>query len=88
MIKADIVSRVAQNARMSDYEAKIAVEATIDVIQTALQNGESVMLRGFGVFKIKVRAPKSVRDINNGQQYKIGCRKRVVFQPGNNLNIM
>lgn len=87
MVKQDIINQVAENARMSEYEARIAVEATIKVIKEAFERGEDIYIRGFGTFKIKTRAPKSVRDINNGQQYTIASRKRVVFKQSEQLLI-
>ena len=85
MIKQDIIDAVVTRTRLSEVDAKAMVEAAVEAVKEALQNGEEVALRGFGTFKVKIRAPKSVRDMNTGEQYTIPSKRRVVFEPGKDL---
>lgn len=85
MVKDELVKEVARKSKMDEYSSKIAVDATIEVIKETLKNGGSVTLRGFGMFCIKERSPRSVRDINKSVQYTIASKKRVVFRPYKDL---
>lgn len=79
MIKQELIEAVAAKTGANEYETRKAIEATLDTIKEALTSGEDVTLRGFGTFKVKTRAPKSVRNINTGEQYTIASTRRVVF---------
>lgn len=87
MVKQEIIAKVAERTNMSEYEARMAVESTIEAIKDVLLTGENVIFRGFGTFKVVRRAPKKVRDINNGIQFSIASKRRVVFKPGNTLTL-
>lgn len=85
MVRQDIIAAMAEKTGKSEYEAKEMLEAMIDIMTESLQNGEEVILRGFGAFKVKMRAPRTVCNISTHEHYKIGCRKRVTFEPGTDL---
>ncbi|MEE8410978.1 MAG: HU family DNA-binding protein, partial [Acidobacteriota bacterium] len=51
MIKADIINRVAEDARITKVKAVEAVEAVFEAMKAAMQRGERIELRGFGVFQ-------------------------------------
>lgn len=70
---------------MPFYQTKQIVCEMLDLMAETLQGGDDIILRGFGTFRIKTKAPKSVRDISKGVQYTIAARKRVVFDPGKEL---
>ena len=51
MIKADIINRVAAHAKITKVKAVEAVEAVFEAMKGAMQRGERIELRGFGVFQ-------------------------------------
>ena len=53
MIKADIINRVAEDAKITKVKAVEAVEAVFGAMKAAMQKGERIELRGFGVFQVK-----------------------------------
>ena len=55
MIKVDIINRVAEDAKITKVKAVEAVEAVFDAMKAAMQKGERIELRGFGVFQVKPR---------------------------------
>lgn len=77
--------RMAEITGKTEYETRVMLDAAISTMKESLQRGEEITLRGFGTFKIKTRAPKTVRNINTGEQYVIGVTRRVVFEPGKDL---
>ena len=55
MIKADIINLVAEDASITKVKAVEAVEAVFEAMKAAMERGERIELRGFGVFQVKPR---------------------------------
>ena len=85
MIKADIVKRVAEDANITKVKAVEAVEAVFEAMKTAMQNGERIELRGFGVFQVKPRKKGIGRNPRTGLEVRIPPGKTIRFKPGKNL---
>ena len=58
------------------------VQKTFDVIVDALEQGERVEIRNFGVFDSKVRKAKKGRNPKTGQEFPVPERKVVTFKAG------
>ncbi len=85
MKKYDLITQVSSETGKSFYETKVLVAAIIEQMTKELQGGGVIKLNGFGTFKVKRTAPKSVRNINTGEQYVMPASRKVVFEPGKNL---
>ena len=85
MIKADIINRVAEDANITKVKAVEAVEAVFEAMKTAMQNGERIELRGFGVFQVKPRKKGIGRNPRTGREVKIPPGKTIRFKPGKSL---
>jgi DNA-binding protein HU-beta len=85
MIKADIITKVAEVAFIPKVKAIQAVEAIFDAMKTAMQRGERIELRGFGVFQVKPRKKGIGRNPRTGREVRIPPGKTIRFKPGKNL---
>ena len=85
MIKADIINRVAEDARITKVKAVEAVVAVFEAMKAAMQRGERIELRGFGVFQVKPRKKGIGRNPRTGREVKIPPGKAIRFKPGKNL---
>jgi len=85
MIKADIINRVAEDARITKVKAVEAVEAVFGAMKAAMQRGERIELRGFGVFQVKPRKKGIGRNPRTGREVRIPPGKTIRFKPGKNL---
>ena len=85
MIKADIVNRVANAARVSRVKAAIAVDTVLDALKEALCDGKRIELRGFGVFQVRDRKRGVGRNPKTGVEVEIPPGKTVRFKPGKAL---
>jgi DNA-binding protein HU-beta len=68
VIKLDIINKVADKTGVPKIKAEVAVEALFDAMKRALQNGERIELRGFGVFVVKPRKRGVGRNPRTGQR--------------------
>ena len=81
MTKAELVSVIAKDTKMTAKEVLKVVESMTKTVKKAVVGGESVMLRGFGTFGIVVQAEKYARDIGRGTAILIPERNKPVFIP-------
>ena len=82
MTKKDIVLRITDLTGIKQVDVKRIVQKTFDVIVDALDKGEKVELRNFGVFKVKERRARFGRNPRTGASVPVPPRRVVVFKPG------
>ena len=85
MNKNDLISKVAQDARLTKGDASEAVEATLENIVKALQGGDEVRLVGFGTFSVTERAASMGRNPRTGEPIHIAASKNPKFKAGKAL---
>ncbi|MFA5645859.1 MAG: HU family DNA-binding protein [Candidatus Ratteibacteria bacterium] len=81
MNKKDLIEAVAKVVS-TKKEAADAVDTLIKTITTALKKGDSVMLVGFGTFKVTKRGARKGRNPQTGKEIKIPAKKVPVFKAG------
>lgn len=74
MNKADLIEAVAIKCDISKLAAQRAVDAMIDTITNALQNGKEVQLLGFGTFSVVERAARKGRNLRTNKSIDIPAR--------------
>lgn len=85
MIKLDIVNTVAEKTGVAKIKAETAVEALFEAMKSALQRGERIELRGFGVFVVKPRKRGVGRNPRTGEVTDIPPGMTIRFKPGKEL---
>ncbi len=85
MIKVDLVNDVSKLADITKVKAEVAVDAIFDAMRLAMQRGERIELRGFGVFLVKPRRRGIGRNVRTGQAVPIPPGRTIRFKPGKDL---
>ncbi len=85
MIKVDLVNDVSTLAAITKVKAEVAVDAIFDAMRLAMQRGERIELRGFGVFQVKPRRRGIGRNFRAGQEVQIPPGRTIRFRPGKDL---
>lgn len=96
MTKRDIVVRISQELEQSEGSNKDAhvnqevvqtiVQKTLDIISDAVAQGETIELRNFGVFEVKLRKARIGRNPNDPENdVPIPPRAVVKFKPGKEM---
>ncbi len=81
MTKADIVAEIAEKTGLEKVDVQTTVEAFMEEVKKALEEGENVYLRGFGSFVIKERAEKTGRNISKNTTIIIPAHNIPSFKP-------
>lgn len=85
MIKQDIVNRISVELGITKVKAEVAVDSMFDALRHAMQEGERIELRGFGVFVVKPRKSGIGRNPRTGAEVPIPPGKTVRFKPGKEI---
>lgn len=85
MIKLDIVNAVATRTGLNKAQAEAAVDAIFQRMKTALEAGERIELRGFGVFNVRPRKTGVGRNPRTGTEVTIAPGKSIRFRPGKEM---
>jgi DNA-binding protein HU-beta len=84
--RQELSKRIAKQAKLSQKQAAEVLEATLDAIREALQEGDEVRLVGFGSFKVRKSAARKGVNPRNGQVIEVPEKDRVRFTPGKELS--
>ena len=80
--KVDLIDQVyASNPKMSNAQAREAVETILRIIKSSLENGDDVLLSGFGKFNVKTKSARKGRNPITGESMMLDARKVVTFKP-------
>ncbi len=85
MIKLDIVNEVVNRTGITKTKAEMAVETVFGAMKKALEGGDRIELRGFGVFNVKPRKTGVGRNPRTGEEVSIPPGKAIRFKPGKEL---
>jgi integration host factor subunit alpha len=80
--KADLAEAVYKvHGGLSRHESRRIVDLILDQIRDALVQGDSVLISGFGTFKVRKRRPRIGRNPRTGRAVPIAASSRPVFRP-------
>jgi nucleoid DNA-binding protein len=85
MQKKAIVQRVAEALGGPTVQAEAAVEAVLATIAEALRQGEPVILRRFGTWRVRAKRARVGRNPKTGVAAAIPARRVVRFVVGDTL---
>lgn len=85
MNKSELIDAIAAQADLSKADAGRALDATLQAITGALQEGDSVALVGFGTFSVKQRAEREGRNPKTGETITIAAATVPGFKAGKAL---
>jgi nucleoid DNA-binding protein len=83
LTKRDLVVRIASETGMIQQDVYEVVQKSLDYIVEALERGENVEFRNFGVFEVRTRKQRIGRNPGRPEDVvTIPERKVVKFKPG------
>ena len=88
MIKLDIINEVVSRTGITKTKAEMAVETVFESMKRALEAGDRIELRGFGVFNVRPRKTGIGRNPRTGAEVTITPGKAVRFKPGKELHLI
>ena len=85
MNKAQLISKIAEDAGITNAQAGKALGAVINGVTSTLESGDKLTLVGFGTFSTSERAARKGRNPRTGETLNIAARRVVRFKAGKDL---
>lgn len=85
MNKAKVIDQMAKLTKLPKATVKECLEAFVSTIGSALKQGKSVALTGFGTFSVMKRKARSGINPVTGKKMTIPAKKVPKFKPGKAL---
>ena len=82
MNKAELIDKIAKDAKISKVQAGNALNSTIDGVTITLKKSGKVTLVGFGTFSVSSRKARTGRNPQTGAPLKIPGKKVTKFVAG------
>jgi DNA-binding protein HU-beta len=82
MNKAQLIEKLAEKKKLTKTQAESFLDATLEIIQKAVAQGDEVKLVGFGTFSRLSRKSRNGRNPKTGAPVVIPGSKVPRFKPG------
>lgn len=80
MNKSQLINAIAEKTTASKSEVKKIVDSLFDITEQTLNQGEKVVISGFGVFSTAEVSERMGRNPRTGEKVKIAARRNVRFR--------
>jgi len=81
LTKIDIIDSIYEKLGIPKKECVSIVESIFEIIKEDLDQGNDVMISGFGKWTVKVKKKRKGRNPQTGESLMIDARKVVTFKP-------
>ena len=85
MTQDELIRRLAEEADLFLYQARSVLRSLPEIIAETVAEGDTVRLKGFGIFRAQEFAPKIGRNPGTGEEIPIPARRSLVFKPTKRL---
>ncbi|MCF0199949.1 MAG: HU family DNA-binding protein [Bacteroidales bacterium] len=85
MNKVELIAAVAEKANMTKVDARIALDAMMEVAKEELKKDGKIALVGFGTLSVNERPARKGHNPKTGKAIKIPAKKVVKFKAAANL---
>ena len=85
LTKADIIEAVQTETGLPKSKSADVVESLLEIVKSALERGEDVLVRGFGKFCVNQKAERRGRNFATGEELLLAPRRVVRFKCSSKL---
>ena len=78
--KADLIDSTYNQVDLSRTKSTQAVDSLLEIIKKTLENGEDVLISGFGKFYVKDKRERPGRNPGTGEEFTVKSRRVVRFR--------
>ena len=80
LTKADLIDSIQNNHELPRQKCAQLVESLLEIMKERLENGEDILVSGFGKFCVKDKRMRRGRNPATGEDLMLDARKVVVFK--------
>ncbi len=80
LTKEKIINSIYHQVGLSKSQSRAVVEKLFELIKQTLENGEDILISGFGKFVVKEKAARRGRNPQTTEDLQLRARRVVVFK--------
>ncbi len=80
LTKEKIVSSIYDQVGLSKNQSQNVVERLLEIMKQHLENGEDVLVSGFGKFVVKEKSARRGRNPQTSKELQLRARRVVIFK--------
>ena len=80
LTKADIIDSLYNSADLTKAQSAELVNSLIEIMKRTLENGEDILISGFGKFCVKQKRQRRGRNPATGKDFVLDARRVVTFK--------
>ena len=80
LTKADLIDSMYNHVGLSKTKSTQVVESLLEIIKETLENGEDILISGFGKFSVREKNERRGRNPQTGEDLMLGERRVVRFK--------
>ena len=80
LTKEHLIDSISNHLNLSKKESSALLQSILEIIKKALENGEDVLITGFGKFYINKKNERRGRNLQTGEEMKLRSRRVVTFR--------
>ena len=82
LTKLDLINKVhSSSSKLTKNMAREAVETILQTMKVSLENGDDILLSGFGKFNVRAKSERKGRNPQTTEPVVIEARNVVTFKP-------
>lgn len=80
LTKEDIITNVYNQVGLSKKQSRSVVETLLEIVKSRLEQGEDLLVSGFGKFVVKDKTARRGRNPQTTEDLQLRARRVVVFK--------
>ena len=85
LTKEDLIDSIYNQVGLSKNKSTQLVESFLEIIKKSLENGEDILISGFGKFSVKEKNERKGRNPQTGEDLILKSRRVVTFRCSESL---
>ena len=78
--KNDLINSIYTNLGLPKKFSAHVVESVLEIVKSTLEDGEDVLISGFGKFSLREKKSRRGKNPQTGQDLMLGARRVVTFR--------
>ncbi len=80
LIKTKLVDSIRKQVNLPKTRSTLVIDSFLEIIKRTLENGEDVMISGFGKFCVKDKGKRKGRNPHTGEDLMLAEKRVVTFK--------
>ena len=85
MTKSELIKRFAKHCTQGEQDAEVVVQTILEILAESLKRGQRIEIRGFGVFSLNYRRPRTGHNPKSGKVVQVPAKYAPHFKAGKEL---